>query len=142
MKKAEEIISHILKPFNEKLAKHRCLKKIISLMPPKYKKFILSINHKGEVLYIKVSHPAIRQELFYKRNEIFTIIKTMHNHGICKEIKISKIITDYRYNPPPKPPKEIKFYLKEAKSFENKAKTPEIKKIFEEIKKVLNDRHN
>ena len=142
MKKADEIISHILKPFDEKIAKHRCLKKIISLMPPKYKKFILSINHKGEVLYIRVSHPAIRQELFYKRNEIFSIIKTMHNHGICNEIKVSKIITDYKYCPPPKPPKEIKFYLKEAKDFENKAKTPEIKKIFEEIKKVLNDRHN
>ncbi len=142
MKKAEEIISHILKPFNDKLAKHRCLKKIISLMPPKYKRYIQSINHKGEILYIRVSHPAIRQELFYKRNEIFSIIKTMHNHGICKEIKVSKIVTDYKYTPPSKPPKEIKFYLKEAKIFENRAKTPEIKKIFDEIKKVLNDKYN
>jgi len=141
MKKASEIISHIFEPFSDKIQKHRCLKKIISLMPPKYKKFILSVNHKGEVLYIRVSHPAIRQELFYKRNEILTIIKTMHNHGICKEIKVSKIVTDYKYSPPPKPPKEIKFYLKEAKDFQNRAKTPEIKRKFEEIKEILSARN-
>ena len=111
-------------------------------MPPKYKKYISSINHKGEVLYIKVSHPAIRQELFYKRNEIFYIIKTMHNHGICKEIKVSKIVTDYKYIPPPKPPKEIKFYLKSAKDFKNRAKNPEIRKIFDEIKEILNAKNN
>ena len=141
MKKADEIISHIFEPFNDKIKKHRCLKKIISLMPPKYKKFIKSINYKGEVLYIKVSHPAIRQEIYYKRNEIFNIIKTMHNHGICNEIKVSKIITEYKYSPI-KPPKEIKFYLKEAKNFENKAKTPEIKKIFDEIKEIISARNN
>ena len=140
MKKASEIISHILKPFDEKIAKHRCLKKIISLMPPKYKKFITSLNHKGEILYINVSHPAIRQELFYKRGEIFAIIKTMHNHGICKNIQVSKIVTNYKYIPSPPPPKDIKFYLKTAKDFENRAKTPEIKKLFNEIKEILSDR--
>ena len=141
MKKANEIISHILEPFNEKIQIHRCLKKIITLMPPKYKKFINSINYKGEILYIRVSHPAIRQELFYKRKEIFSIIKTMHNHGICQNIKVSKIVTDYKYSPP-KIPKEIKFYLKNAKDFENKAKNPKIKKIFEEIKEIISDRNN
>jgi len=142
MKKASEIISHILKPFDNKIAKHRCLRKIISLMPPKYKKFIISLYHKGEILYISVSHPAIRQELFYKKEEIFSIIKTMHNYGICKEIKVSKIVTNYKYSPLPKPPKEIKFYLKNAKDFENRAKTPEIKKLFDEIKEMLSDRNN
>ena len=137
MKKASEIISHLFEPFNDKIAKHRCLKKIISLMPPKYKKFIISINHKGEILYINVSHPAIRQELFYKRNEILSIIKTMHKYGMCKEIAVSKIITNYKYSPIPKPPKEIKFYLKNATTFENRAKNPKIKKLFEEIKEIL-----
>ena len=137
MKKSSEIIAHILKPFEKKIEIHRCLKKIISLLPPKYKKFIVSINYKGQNLYITVSHPAIRQELFFKQNEILSIIKTMHNLGICQEINVSKIITNYKYTPPPKPPKEIKFYLKKAKDFENRAKTPEIKKIFEEIKEIL-----
>jgi len=140
MKKASEIISHIFKPFNDKLNKHRCLRKIISLMPPKYKKFILSLYHKGEILYINVSHPAIKQELFYKREEILSIIKTMHKYGICNEIKVSKIITNHKYTPPPKPPKEIKFYLKSANDFENRAKNPEIKKLFDEIKEILSAR--
>ena len=142
MKKASEIINHILEPFNDKIQIHRCLKKIISLMPPKYKNFILSMSYKGEILYIKVSHPAIRQELFYKKNEILTIIKTMHNHGICKEIKVSRIITDFKYAPSPKIPKEIKFYLKNAKDFENRAKNPKIRKIFDEIKEIISASNN
>ena len=141
MKKANEIISHILKPFDNKIQIHRCLKKIITLMPPKYKTFIKSINYKGEILYIRVSHPAIKQELFYKRKEIFSIIKTMHNHKICENIKVSKIVTDYKYSPPTEVPKEIKFYLKSAKNFENKAKNPKIKKKFDEIKEILSVRN-
>ena len=137
MKKSSEIIAHILKPFEKKLYTHRCLKKIISLMPPKYKKFISSIRYKGEFLYINVTHPAIKQELFYKQDDILGIIKTMHNHNICTEIKVTKIITNFKYSPPPKPPKDIKFYLKKAKNFENRAKNPEIKSIFEEIKEIL-----
>ena len=111
-------------------------------MPPKYKNFITSINHKGEVLYINVTHPAIRQELFYRRKEIFDIINIMHKHNICNEIKVSRIVTNYRYTPKPKPPKDIKFYLKEAKTFENRAKNPEIRKLFEEIKEILSAKHH
>jgi len=120
-------------PFKDKMDIHRCLGKIISLMPPKYKKFITSIKYKGEVLYIRVSHPAIRQELYYKKDEIFSIIKMMHNHGICKEIKPKKLYTDYQYKKI-EIPKEIKFYVQNAKHFENKAKNPEIKKLFEELR--------
>ena len=123
-------------PFKDKIDIHRCLGKIISLMPPKYKKFITSIQYKGEILYIRVSHQAMRQELYYKKNEIFSIIKMMHKHGICKSINPKKLYTDYRYTPPPKPPKEIKFYLKNPKNFKNQAKSPEIKKLFEELREI------
>ncbi len=138
MKTSNEIITHILKPFENKIKIHRCLKKIITLMPPKYKKYILSIQYKGNLLYIKVSHPAIKQELLLKKNEIFSVIKIMHKNNICKEINPKKLFIDYKYTPVPKPPKEIKFYIKKAKDFENRAKNPEIKKIFDEIKKILN----
>ncbi len=137
MKKSNEIIAHLLEPFKDKIKIHRCLKKIISLMPPKYKKFITSIQYKGNLLYLKVSHPAIKQELMLKREEIFSIIKIMHNHNICKEINPQKLFIDYKYIPPQKPPKEIKFYIKTANNFENKAKNKEIRKIFEEIKEIL-----
>ena len=136
MKKSNEIISHILRPFKNKMDIQRCLRKIISLMPPKYKKFITSIKYKGEVLYIRVSHQALKQELYYKKDEIFSIIKIMHKHGICQNIKPTKLYTNYKYTPLPKPPKEIKFYIKNPKNFENKAKNPEIKKLFEELREI------
>jgi len=137
MKKSNEIIAHILKPFEQKVQIHRCLKKIIALMPDKYKKFIVSTNYKNGTLYINVSHPALKQEIFYNRNIIFSLLKTMHNHNICQCLHINKIITNYKYTPPPMPPEDIKFYLKKAKDFENKAKNEEIRKKFEEIKEIL-----
>ena len=129
-------------PFKDKMDIHRCLAKIISLMPPKYKKFITSIKYKGEVLYIRVSHPAIKQELFYKRNEIFAIIKMMHNHGICQNINPKKLYTDYKYTPPPPPPKNIKFYIRIPKNFENRAKNPEIRKLFEDLREIYGTNKN
>jgi len=137
MKKANEIISHILLPFENKVNKHRCLRKIISLMPQKYKNFINSVNLKGETLYIWTTHPAIRQELYFRRKEIFDIINLMHKYNVCKDMKVSKIVTLYKYTPPPPPLKEIKIMFKNPKTFENKAKNPEIKKLFDEIKEIL-----
>ncbi len=137
MKKASEIINHILKPFENQIGKHRCLRKIISLMPANYKKYISKMNYKGEVLYIEVTHPALKQEIFYKRKMIFDLIKMMHTAGICKSINPSKIVTNHRYKPLPKPPKEIKFFMKKAGEFEIRAKNPEIRKKFEEIKKLF-----
>jgi len=139
MKKASEIISHILSPFENKIETFRCLKKIISLMPKNYKKYITFMQYKGETLYINVTHPAIKQEIFYKRKIIFDIINLMHKNNICISINPKKIVTICKYTPPPKPPKDIKFYIKPAGKFEIKAKNEKIRKIFEEIKDVLNN---
>jgi len=137
MKKASEILNHLLAPYEDKLSVYRCLRKIIALLPQFYKKYITFVNVKGEVLYIRVSHPAIRQEIFYKRKMIFDLIKLLKEHGECKNINVTKIYTDYKYTPPAKPPKEIKFYLHKVDDFEIKAKDEEIRKKFEEIKRLL-----
>ena len=137
MKKANEIISHILSPYSDKLSTQRCLKKIISLLPSKYNKYITSCRLKGEILFINVSHQAVKQELYYNKNLIFSIIKTMHNANVCKNINPKKVVTNYKYEPKPKPPSVYKFYIKPAGNFEIKAKKKEIKEKFEEIKKLL-----
>jgi len=137
MKKASDILNHLLSPYENKLSVHRCLRKIISLMPQKYKKYILSSSIKGEVLYLKVSHPAIKQEIFYKRALIFELIKMLKQSGYCKSVEIKKIVTIHKYTPPPKPPKELKFYIKKVDDFEIKAKDEKIRKKFEEIKEAL-----
>jgi hypothetical protein len=137
MKKANEIINHILSPYSDKLSTQRCLKKIISLLPVKYNKYITSVQLKGEILFINVSHQAIKQELFYNKNLIFSIIKTMHRAEMCKEINPKKIVTNYKYYPKPKPLPVYKFYIKPAGDFEIKAKKKELREKFEEIKKLL-----
>jgi hypothetical protein len=137
MKKAKEIINHILCPYSDKLSTQRCLKKIISLLPPKYNNYITSCRLKGEILFINVSHQAIKQELFYNKSIIFSIIKTMHSAGMCKEINPKKIITNYKYSPKPKPLPVYKFYIKPAGDFEIKARKKKIREKFEEIKALL-----
>jgi hypothetical protein len=137
MKTAKEILTHLLKPFENKLNQKRCLKKIISLIPRNYNKYIISYTLKGDTLYINVSHPAMRQEIFYNKHIIFSIIKTFHKANQCLDVNPKKIVTFYKYIPPTKPPKEIKFYIKEAGDFEIKAKNENIKNKFKEIKNIL-----
>ncbi len=141
MKKVNEIISHLFSPYENKFNQYRCLKKIISLLPLKYNKYISSMVLKGEVLYINVTHPAIRQELFYKRDLIFTITKELHKHNQCIEINPKKIVTNFRYKKPQKITKITKKPTAKG-TFKIITKNEEIKKIFEEIKKELNARYN
>jgi len=140
MKKANEILNHLLYPFNDKLQEHRCLKKIISLLPPKYNKYITNSFIKGDILYINVSHPALRQEIFYNKNLIFSLIKTFHQAGECLSINPKKVVTNYKYQKSPPPPKFIKFYIKESGNFEIKAKNEIIKNKFQEIKEIISDK--
>ncbi|WP_456479985.1 hypothetical protein [Nautilia sp.] len=137
MKKAKQIIGHLLNPYSDDIEKQRCLKKIISLLPPKYNKYITSCQLKGEILFFNVSHQAVKQELYYNKNLIFSIIKTMHSVNMCLKIKPKKIITNYRYNPKPKTPGIYKFYIKPAGNFEIKAKKKKVREKFEEIKNLL-----
>ena len=140
MKKADKILNHLFNPYMDKLNKHRCLKKIISLLPRKYNNFITSYQLKGDILFINVSHPAIKQELFYNKQLIFSIIKTMHSANMCNEINPKKVITIYKYKPKEKHidyESYYKFFIKPAGNFEIKAKKKEIIEKFEEIKKLL-----
>jgi hypothetical protein len=137
MKTAKDILNHLLNPYSEKIDEKRCLKKIIALMPRNYNKYISSTYLKGDILYINVSHPALRQEIFYNKNIIFSIIKSFHKANQCLNINPKKIVTMYKYKKDQKPNKEIKFYIKEAGEFEIKAKNEKIRKKFEEIKELL-----
>jgi len=137
MKNASEIITHLLKPFEPRINLHRCLRKIISLMPENYKKYITKMSYKNEVLYIEVSHPALRQEIFYKRKMIFDLISILHKLDKCTQINPKKIVTFYKYKVPKNPPKNVKFFIKKAGNFEIKAKNKEVREKFEEIKKII-----
>jgi len=137
MKKAKEILIHLLSPYQDKIEQKRCLKKIIALLPKKYNNYITSMHIKGDILIINVSHQAIKQELFYNKNLIFSIIKTMHQANICKNINPKKIITNYKYKKQKKINPIYKFYKKPAGNFKIKAKHKEIEKKFKEIKESL-----
>ena len=137
MKPAKEIITHLLSPYQDKIEQKRCLKKIIALLPKNYNNYITSLHIKGDILIINVSHPAIRQELFYNQKLVFSIIKTMHQANMCKSINPKKILTNYKYKKTKKISSIYKFYKKPAGDFKIKAKHKEIEEKFREIKKSL-----
>ena len=137
MKKAKEILTHLLSPYQDKIEQKRCLKQIIALLPKNYNNYIISSQLKKDVLVINVSHPAIRQELFFNQKIIFSIIKTMHQANMCKSINPKKIVTKYEYKKPKKINPTYKFYKKPAGDFKIKAKHKEIEEKFKEIKKSL-----
>lgn len=138
MEKIDKLLNHLNLP-KDKLNQHRCLKRIISLLPVKYKNFITTYTYKNNILTLFVKHPAIKQELFYNQKLIKEILEIMHSQNQCTEIKIDKIFTQYKYVKKPKieKKKELKFYTHKVKDFEIKSKDPLIIKYFEEIKKNL-----
>jgi len=137
MKTAKEIITHLLSPYQDKIEQKRCLKQIIALLPKNYNNYITSVHIKKNILVIYVSHPAIRQELFFNQEIIFSIIKTMHKANMCKNINPKKIVTKYEYKKPKKINPTYKFYKKPAGDFKIKAKHKEIEEKFKEIKENL-----
>jgi hypothetical protein len=162
MKKADKILNHLLKPFSKDLQKARCLRQIISLLPKNYKKFVSKGAIKNNTLFLEVTHPAIRKEIYFNQQTIKYIINTLKLYKLriktspplkgiqiikiiqppCKGVEIKMVKTFYKYKPlKKKTTKTIIFPLKSAKGeFEIRAKNPKIAKKFEEIKAILKER--
>ncbi|MEO1958062.1 MAG: DciA family protein [Nautiliaceae bacterium] len=162
MRKADKILNHLLKPFSKDLQKARCLRQIISLLPKNYKKFVSKGAIKNNTLFLEVTHPAIRKEIYFNQQTIKYIINTLKLYRLkvklsppikgiqiikviqppCKGIEIKMIKTFYKYKPLKKEIiKTITFPQKSAKGeFKIKAKNPKITKKFEEIKTILKER--
>ncbi len=144
MKNIKEILNHLPVPYNDKIKVQRCLKKLISTLPPRYHKYILYTYLKGETMYIVTKHQAINFELYQKLSDIKTALSLIQkNLKKCNSIKISSLKAYTTYTKPQKTIQKIENFTlrKELKgNFENLAKNKKIHKAFEEIRKIIKNK--
>lgn len=147
MKKAQTIISHLLnKPTFQNAVKAECLDKLISTLPDNITKYISFCYIKNDNLFIAVTHPGIKMELYYKCNllkSILTVLKKEQSK--CQSLHFSDIkifVSDK--NVKKEDESTIPRYYEHADAnFKNLAQDEELKEKFEQIRKeIINNKND
>lgn len=94
MKKAQTIISHLLnKPAFQNASKAKCLDMLVyKALPKNLTRFISFYYIKNNSLFLAITHPGVKMELYYKANllkSILTMLKKAQPE--CEHIHFSDI---------------------------------------------------
>ncbi len=94
MKNARTIISSLVGQTHFKsLTQHRCYKKYIQLMPPRFREAIAFMTVKNGNLMIALSHPGYKMELNYNKELLKSLLSTLVEHEEeCAFMETEKII--------------------------------------------------
>jgi len=146
MKNAESIISHLLnKPTFKNVVKARCLRRLIdTALPQRLARFVQFCYIKNNILFIAITHPGIKMELYYKDNLLKSILTMLQKTAPeCEIIHFDKIrIFALNANEPKKDPDTHPRYHEHAKAiFENKATNQELQDQFEQIRNLIQKAH-
>jgi len=94
MKKANTILSHIhALPQFKMLKRHYCYQKLISILPPKFKKAVAFVYIREDTLFVALSHPGFKMELNYNKNlfrELLSMVAMADEK--CKTVSASKVV--------------------------------------------------
>ncbi len=142
MKNAESIISHLInKPAFKNVAKARCLRSLIDYaLPQRLARFVAFCYIRNDILFIAITHPGIKMELYYKDNLLKSILTMLQKSAPeCKIIKFEKIKTFVIHQKTPrKDPDTQPHYKEHAKGeFENRASDEELAARFEKIRNII-----
>jgi len=144
MKKADTILSHILHlPEFKSLQSHYCYQKFISLLSPKFQKAIAFVYIKQETLFVALSHPGFKMELYYNKDLLKSILSLLRKQDDrCKFLVAKKIIlfnSKYKSIIKDEKKQETIPYYQELSSgeFEIDCKDKKLKKAFENIKSLI-----
>jgi len=94
MKKANIILTHIhALPQFKMLQNHYCYQKLISTLPPRFKKAVAFLYVKDDTLFVALSHPGFKIELHYNKDlfrDLLSMVAMADEK--CKEITASKVV--------------------------------------------------
>ena len=94
MENVRSILSHLsFQPQFRSLRQHRCYRKFIQLLPPKFQQAIAFVYSKQETLFLALSHPGYKMELNYNRDLLKSVLTMLKEHDEnCREIHAEKIV--------------------------------------------------
>jgi hypothetical protein len=145
MKRANLIIEHIKNlPQFKLMNQYYCCKRFISLLNPRFQKAIAFSYVKDETLYIALSHPGFKMELYSKIEYLKSILTGIRDYDEeCKNFKASRIVIfNSKLKSVIRKKREdstIPYYEERAEgNFEVNIEDIDLKRIFERIRERIN----
>jgi len=144
MKKANIILSHIhALPQFKILKSHYCYQKLISILPPKFKKAVAFVYVRDDTLFVALSHPGFKMELNYNKDlfkELLSMVAMADEK--CRTITASKVVLFNSKHLSIIRKEEIistiPYYKERSKgNFQIKSKDTEMIEAFNKIKKSI-----
>jgi len=94
MKQANTIISHIKSlPQFKLLKKQYCYQKFIASLSPRVQKAIAFVYVRDNTLFMALSHPGFKAELYYKKDSFKDVLNMLsYIDKQCMALKVSKVV--------------------------------------------------
>ncbi|WP_200763606.1 hypothetical protein [Nitrosophilus alvini] len=135
-------MSHLFSKNQDKLNEQRCFRKLLNLLPKRFKDAVIFGYKKQNTLYIALKHPGMKMEFNYNQtliNELLNKLKISVEE--CKNFDVKQIktfVTNKKL--PVREERETKLatYLeKSSGKFENMAKTDTVSEMIEKIRETI-----
>ena len=143
MKKANTILSHIhALPQFKMLKRHYCYQKLISILPPKFKKAVAFVYIREDTLFVALSHPGFKMELNYNKDLLKSLLNMMGKHNSeCSMLNVNSVIV-FNSKFYVDKPKEItntdpKYVESSTGYFNINTEDDKLREAFESIKKII-----
>lgn len=142
MKKAESIISHLFdQPTFKNITRAKCLDLLLThALPERLRKFIAFSYLRNDILFIAITHPGLKMELYYKRNLLKNVLTMLQKSSPkCEIIKFSDIrIFITKQAGKPTAEDTVPRYTEHASGeFENLARDESVQQKFETIREII-----
>ncbi|MDR2100434.1 MAG: hypothetical protein LBP40_06395 [Campylobacteraceae bacterium] len=149
MKHISYIISHIKQqpPF-KKMEQIASYKKLLALLPPRYKSMVKFMYNRNDTLFFVLKHPGFKMEFNYNTTLIKRLLKELVKQDeSCKCIDADNIKTfvtnDMRFHEAEPKTDAVPFYSEKSKGdFNNFATDAKLKNTFEAIREIICKRGN
>jgi len=147
MKRANLIIEQIKSlPQFKLLNQYYCCRRFVSLLSPRFQKGIAFSYLKNDTLFLALSHPGYKMELYSKMNSLKSLLEMVGElDEKCKDFRANKIVIfNSRLKSVIKREESIDtipYYKERALNGFNtdNIKDEDLKKRFEEIRKIIDE---
>ncbi|MCV6607604.1 MAG: hypothetical protein OIF32_05285 [Campylobacterales bacterium] len=141
MKNAKSIVSHTLKPFEPKLNKMKCQRKIFDMLPKSVNNWINYFYIRDDILYVAVYSQAFKADLVHKKDMLIEFANMLRTHDTnCIDLTFSYVNVFVSREKREVEKQQVVVYEERADGeFENLAKNEKIHQVLEEIRQVIKE---
>lgn len=145
MKKAEHIISHLLnKPTFQNANKAKCFDMLLThALPKNLRQFVSFCYVKNSTLFIAITHPGLKMELYYKEKllkSILVMVKKAQPECEIIDFRDIKIFVTNKIEKKSTLEDTVPRYSEHSMAeFENKATDEKLQQQFEKIRQTIKE---